>query len=84
MTKLRAVLGIADFFVPADVLSSVLLVFTMENILDQLFSTYVPAGLQTEAWVAIYLIGALVVSGFNYATAGEEELEELSDDFDDL
>lgn len=82
--KLRSLAGIFDFFIPAEVLSSVLLVFTMENVLDHAFSAYVPSDLETAGWIAVYLIGAGVISGLNYATADEEELEDLNDDLDDL
>jgi hypothetical protein len=81
--KLRSLAGIFDFFVPAEVLSSVLLVFTMENILDHAFSAYVPSEFETAGWIAVYLLGAAAISGLNYATADDEELEDLSDDLDD-
>jgi hypothetical protein len=82
--RLRAALGILDFFIPAQVLSSVLLVFTMENILDHLFRMYVPDKAGAAGWVMVYIIGVAAISAMNYATADEDELEDLSDDIDDL
>jgi hypothetical protein len=81
--RLRSLAGILDFFIPAEVLSAVLLVFTMENILDHAFAEFVPASFEAAGWVAVYLLGVLAISGLNYATANEEELEDLSDDLDD-
>lgn len=84
MDKLRSLAGVFDFFVPAEVLSSVLLVFAMENVLDHIFSSYIPDSVATVGWIAVYVLGVLTVSGLNYATADEEELEDLGDDLDDL
>jgi len=55
----------------------------MENILDHAFSAYVPSEFETAGWIAVYLLGAAAISGLNYATADDEELEDLSDDLDD-
>jgi hypothetical protein len=82
--KLRSLAGVVDFFVPAEVLSAVLLVFTMENILDHLFASFVPSGLETIGWVVVYILGISAVSGLNYITADEEKREDLSDDLEDL
>lgn len=84
MGRLDSIAGILNFFVPADVLSSVLLVFTMENVLDHTFSALIPPEWEAKAWVLVYIIGVLAISSLNYVTADEEEREELSDDLDDL
>lgn len=84
MSRFSAIAGVLDFFVPAEVLSAVLLVFTMENVLDYLFSTYVPPDLQGAGWIAIYAVGVLAISGLNYLTADEDEREDLGDDLDQL
>jgi hypothetical protein len=82
--RLKAALGVLDFFIPADVLSSVLLVFTMENVLDHLFQIYVPDKVGVLGWVLVYIIGITAISLMNYATADEEEMEDLRDDLEDL
>jgi hypothetical protein len=81
--KLRSLASILDFFIPAEVMSAVLLVFTMEKILDAAFSALIPDDFQAVGWIAVYIIGITAVSGLNYATANEEELEDLSDDLED-
>jgi hypothetical protein len=82
--RFRSLAGIFDFFIPAEVLSSVLLVFTMENVLDHAFANYIPADFQAAGWIAVYVLGVLAISGLNYVTADEEELEDLSDDFEEF
>lgn len=83
-SKLNALLGIIGFFIPAEVLSAVLLVFAMENVLDAAFQMYVPDGAGAGAWLAIYVGGVIAVSVMNYAGATEEEREDLSENIDDL
>lgn len=80
----RALLAVIDFFIPAEVLSAVLLVFTMENILDHAFEAFIPSGFQGIGWVAVYILGILAISGMNYITADDDELSELTDDIKDL
>jgi hypothetical protein len=82
--KLRSLAGIFDFFFPADVLSSVLLIFTMENVLDYAISSYIPEGFGPLSWLAVYVLGVGVISALNYATADEDELEDLEDDLEDF
>lgn len=82
--RLKSLLGILDFFIPADVLSSVLLVFTMENVLDHLFQAYVPEKAGALGWVVVYIAGIAAISAMNYATADEEEMEDLREDIEDL
>jgi hypothetical protein len=83
-SKLNALLGIIGFFIPAEVLSAVLLVFAMENVLDELFQAYVPEAAGASVWIALYVVGICAISLMNYLSATDEELEDLSDDFDDL
>lgn len=84
MDRLNSLAGILDFFIPAEVLSSVLLVFAMENILDHSFSIFIPSNLETVGWIAVYTIGVLAISILNYITAEKDELEDLNDDLDNI
>lgn len=83
-SRFDALTDILNFFIPAEVLSAVLLVFTMENVLDHLFTSLVPSGAGGATWVVVYVLSVIAISGLNYATADEEEREELGDDLDDL
>jgi hypothetical protein len=81
--RLSSLAGILNFFIPAEVLSAVLLVFTMENLLDQTFSMFIPSEYEAFGWVTVYVVGIIAVSALNYVTADEDELDDLSDDLDD-
>lgn len=82
--KLSALAGILDFFIPADVLTAVLLVFTMENTLEHVFTTYVPEGLHGVGWFLVYVLGVGSIGILNYVSADDEEREDLSADLDDI
>ena len=84
MSTTDSLIGIFDFFIPSDVLSSVLLVFAMENLLDYGFNSYIPATFQTLSWILIYIFGLVAISVINYKTADEDELDELNDDLNAL
>lgn len=80
----RAFLRVIDFFVPMEVLSAVFLIFALENVIDIVVSIHLPEASPLGVWVAIYLIGVLVMGLANYYSADEEELEELGDDLEEL
>lgn len=82
--KLSAVAGIIDFFIPADVLTAVLLVFTLENVLDQLFSTHVPPKYEAVGWFLVYALGVISIGVINYVSAEDDEREDLTDDLEDI
>lgn len=84
MNYISSLAGILDFFIPAEVLSAVLLVFAMENILDYLFTAHFPAEYEAFGWLSIYLLGVVSISILNYMTATEDDLEELNEDIDNL
>jgi hypothetical protein len=82
--RLESLTAVFDFFVPADVLSSVLLVFTMENVLGYFFSAFIPEKYEVVGWIAVYLIGMMWITATSYLTATDLEREELSDDLEEL
>lgn len=80
----RALLRVFDFFIPIEVMSAVLMVFALENVLGYYFETYVAAEHTALAWGLVYLIGAGTISAINLLTAEEDDLEDLSEDIEDL
>lgn len=78
--NIRAILGVLDFFIPVDVVLAVMLVFAMENIVE----TLIGGNPGLAVWVALYVLGILVLSASNYLSADEEELEDLNEDLEDL
>ena len=84
MKKLESVARIIDFFIPTDVVSSVLLIFAMENILDHVVTTLIPGRLTAVTWVVIYVGGLVAVSVLNYLSADDETRNDLEDDIESL
>jgi hypothetical protein len=67
-----------------EVLSAVLLVFTLENVFEHAFAALIPAELEIVGWVAVYVVSIVVISALNYTTADEEARDDLEEDLDDL
>lgn len=83
-SKFQALASVANFFVPAEVLSGVLLIFTMEHIFELSFSYFLTDSTEFVGWIAVYILGVLLISVMNYLSATEAERDALSDDIDDL
>jgi hypothetical protein len=79
MSRIDAIIDIIDFFVPLEVVTSVLLVFVAELIFEAVIGA-----VALPILVLIYLVGILVTSGLRYMSADESEVEDLMDDIDDL
>lgn len=75
----RALFRIVDFFLPIEVLSSVLLIFAMENALASALGPVGPVG-----WLLVYGLGILVLFALQYASADDDELDDLAEDIRDL
>jgi hypothetical protein len=84
MDKLQSLAGVFDFFIPTEVLSSVMLVFAMENIFEFIFKAYIPNGMEAGGWIAVYIAGTIVVFLLNYISADVADKEDLSDDLEDI
>lgn len=77
---LQALAGILNFIIPFEVVSAIGLVFALENIVE----AYVTTGTIPMIWVQVYVVFIVLVGVVRLATADEEEMEELEDDFDEL
>jgi len=78
--NLKAIAGVLNFFIPFEVVSGIGLVFAMENVVDAWLTT----GTVPMIWVYVYIVFALGIGLVTYLSADEEELEELSDDLDEI
>jgi archaellum biogenesis protein FlaJ (TadC family) len=81
--RLSGLAAVVDFFIPMEVLSSVLLIFAMENVLNTAVAATVGDG-NGMVWVLVYIAGLSAVSALNYVSADDDELEEFHDDLDDV
>jgi hypothetical protein len=76
--RISACFSIVDFFVPIDVLTSVLVVFSLENVVD----AYVGAEtVGVSGWILIAFVGLILV---NLASIEPEERDELEDHLEDM
>ena len=80
LDKLDAFIEIVDFFIPFEVLSGIGLVFAAENIVE----AWLMSGSIPMVWVYIYLVFITLIGVGRYFSADDDELDELSDDFDEL
>lgn len=65
-----------DYFIPREVLGPVLLVFSAENVVNELFLIYVPESYSLEAWGVIMIVVAIIISVWGNYDEDKEELDE--------
>lgn len=72
--KLRAYL---DHFLPREVVGPVIIVFSLEGVIDGIFTEYVPTAYETLGWGIVFLLSIVVVAYWGSVDeAGREELDE--------
>lgn len=65
-----------DYYLPREILGPVIIVFSAENVIDILFSIYVPASREFGGWIVILLISIFIVGWWG-------EVDEEKDEFED-
>lgn len=71
-----------NHFLPREVIGPVIIVFSLEGVIDGLFSVYVPEAYATVGWGIVFLIALAIVAV--WGSVDEQALEELHDRIDDL
>lgn len=71
-----------DHFLPREVVGPVLIVFSLEGVIDGIFSLYVPERSATVGWAIVFVLSIALVAF--WGTNDEEALEELSERVDEL
>lgn len=66
-----------DHFLPREVVGPVLIVFSLEGVIDGIFNLYVPPGSATVGWGLVFVLSILLVAF--WGTKDEEALEELAE-----
>lgn len=84
LDRIRKLLHVLDFLVPMEVLLALFVVFSMENVLDYVVGRFAPESYVPEIWLFIALITSVLFGLARYATASDEEVEELEDELDDI
>jgi hypothetical protein len=78
----RIVKAYIDHFLPRDVVGPVLIVFSLEGVIDGIFSLYVPEEYATIGWAVVFISAIAVVA--YWGTVDEEAVEELHDRIDEI
>ena len=79
--KITRVRYYLDYFLPREVVGPVLIIFSLENVIDILFETYMPPEAGLVGWVVIALFAGLLVKEWGEA---DEDIEELQDELEEL
>jgi hypothetical protein len=65
-----------DHFLPREIIGPVVIVFSLEGVIDGVFGLYVPPEYETMAWGIIFLASVWLVAKWGTSGEAEEELEE--------
>ena len=71
-----------DYFIPREVLGPVVLVFSLENVIDRAFSAFVPEAWTFTGWVLIFVISVVLVALWGTTDDDYDELEDRLDEMD--
>lgn len=71
-----------DYFLPREVVGPVVVVFSLEGVIDGLFTHYVPDAYATVGWAAIFLVSLVAVAV--WGAADEDDREELEAELEEI
>lgn len=78
----RVLKAYLDHFLPRDVIGPVLIVFSLEGVIDGIFSLYVPDEYATLGWGGIFVISAILIS--YWGTVDEQAVAELQEQIEEI
>ncbi|AGM11866.1 hypothetical protein DNAM5_3 [Haloarcula californiae tailed virus 1] len=71
-----------DYFIPREVLGPVVIVFSLENVIDRAFSAFVPDAWTFAGWSLIFVISVVLVALWGTTDDDYDDLEERLDEMD--
>lgn len=71
-----------DHFLPREVIGPVLIVFSLEGVIDGIFGLYVPDAYATIGWGVVFVLAVATVA--YWGTVDEDAMEELQERLDEL
>ena len=71
-----------DHFLPRDVLGPVIIVFSLEGVIDGVFTRYVPSGAETMSWALVFGLSVLLVT--YWGTHDEDAVEDLQEELEEV
>ena len=78
----RVLKAYIDHFLPRDVIGPVIVVFSLEGVIDGIFSLYVPEQYSTFGWGLIFVLALVIVA--YWGSVDEQAVEELQEQVDRL
>ncbi len=76
----RVLKAYLDHFLPRDVIGPVIVVFSLEGVVDGIFSLYVPEQYSTLGWGLIFVLALTIVA--YWGSVDEQAVEELQEQVD--
>jgi hypothetical protein len=81
-TDPRILKAYVDHFLPREVVGPVIIVFSLEGVIDGIFNLYVPDAYETLGWGIVFLVSIIIVA--YWGTVDEQAVEELQDRIDEI
>jgi hypothetical protein len=78
----RVLKAYLNHFLPREVIGPVIIVFSLEGVIDGIFTQYVPDEYATVGWALIFVFSLLLVA--YWGTVDEQAVEELQDRLDEI
>lgn len=71
-----------NHFLPREVVGPVIIVFSLEGVIDGIFSLYVPDELATLGWGIVFVLALIIVA--YWGTVDEQAVEDLQDRIEEI
>lgn len=71
-----------DYFLPREVVGPVVIVFSLEGVIDGLFTQFVPAVYETLGWALVFVVAIVGVAV--WGATDDEAMEELAEDLEEV
>lgn len=71
-----------DHFLPREVIGPVLIVFSLEGVIDGVFGLYIPAEYATLGWGLVFILSITAVA--YWGSVDEQALEDLQDRLEEI
>ena len=71
-----------DYFLPREIIGPVIIVFSLEGVIDGLFGLYVPDGYETIGWGVVFLLSLALVA--YWGATDEDAREELDERIEEI
>lgn len=65
-----------NYYLPREILGPVVIVFSAENVVDRLFSWYVPPNLEFIGWCIVLVFSILIIGYWGEADEDKDVLED--------